>query len=203
MSKAIALRSGEWRIDDLDGGWVLRVRPSYVSWGEFIPRTRRGCLGLGIGAIFSLCVLSIFLPRGSALDASSSPRYAACILLWIVLGTALWWRMSPPPIVAEHRRANSEQRVEVGVANFENADGVFDTARLRTLRLTDAGALPSRFRLVFTGSAIPEAVFIGWPGLTEPIATEIRDCVLGRIDMTWASEQAALGRISPFSPPIV
>ena len=181
MGESGMLTPGEFRLESADSGWLLRVMPPRVSWTAFIPRTVRGWISLSIGLLISLFVLSIFTPRLGSQMASPTPVRVGFFLIWLLGGTALWWKISPPPIAAEYRRANSEFRVQVDGTQFDNGGGVYHVSHLSTLREVDEWALPGRVRLVFTGAAVPDAEFIGWPGLPPDLAAAVRRAVLDQL----------------------
>ena len=171
------LEPGEWHLVDDDAGWTLRVRP-VVAWTAFFPRSRRQWINVVIAGLFSLWILGILLPRPIT---PRSSLLGAVLLVWVAIAVAIWWRWAPPPIVAEHRRANAEQRVEVHGPRFDLAEGSFEVGRLNTLRLSSDGALPGRARLVFDGESVVAQALVGWPGLPEADASAARDAVLAKI----------------------
>lgn len=176
MAEEGELAAGEYRLEKTESGWSLRVLPPFASWTAFIPRTLRGWILLGLALLLSMCTLNMFTPHVRG-PINPSPLAGYCLTLWLVVGVGLWWRYAPPPIIAEYR-ANSLMHVDVENGHFDNGEGMFDVSHLASLRQTEQGALPGRVRLVFTGAVLPDAVFIGWPGLPPALATAIQHEVL-------------------------
>lgn len=160
-----------WHIEDCLDGWRLVVHPR-ISWRWFIPRTLTEWLTFS--SFFVLAYLSF---PGFVLNGAAWSLDNVLLTLGVLLGifgfyvAALWFIYVPPSI----RQVVEAQRpivVTIRSSSFECGEGVFQTDCLSSLRLDPIPRL-GRYRIVFTGTALKEALLIDWPGLPEDTAREV------------------------------
>jgi len=180
VSASSAIARGQWRLEDTDDGWVLRVRPR-VGIGEIIPFVR----SKGMVFIVAMTLISLFIGMGAIeipvpSRVLSQPTALVAVTL-VLVSIGGWLLYAPPPFVDEYLAANRMIELRAHGARLETAAGQFAMHRLSTLGLTGDGALPGRRRMVFVGEVTPSADLIGWPGLPEATAAEVLAAVKDRI----------------------
>jgi len=167
----VKLEGGEWRIDELPDGWVLRVRPR-VGLFEYAPQI----LPPGSRRVFwPLLALLTALPT----IIGHMPAGAAAILSALVCACGLSaWLL--PRLGGGYENVSRTMSVPFRGGAFDTIQGHFSISTLATLRTDCDDALPGRVRLVFDGHVVPGNDLIGWPGLDSETAEAVRQAVLAR-----------------------
>ena len=147
-----------------------------------MPGNLGGWIGVAVGAVLSLCWLMTSTPLSRIDEIRIDSPWSLLIFLFITLFClGLWWYGAPLPLVQDHRRANAEQEVAARDGKLVTAEGVFEMECLPSVRLSADGCLPGRYGLVITGDVVPVSALIGWPGLPQDVANEVRDALLARV----------------------
>lgn len=95
-------------------------------------------------------------------------------LVWMDWG---WFPLS----LEDYSRANGEWIVRASGGRVDVPDGSFELSCLRSTKVRSDGALDGWVRLVFSGSVVPEAALVDWPGLPPSDAEELLAAVLERV----------------------
>ena len=170
-----------WRIEELPNSFELLWRPQW-AWptGGFslyrLFSNARSRLVVQIG-FAALCVcLSLAGELGLFRPSLAFMLSAHACLVWLIMDLEL----------------NAERRVRIPVSGNlkvdpnwgaeRDSDGnVFPAACLSSVRLAPTRAGPKRFRLVFQTPSRREVQLVGFPGLPEDVACDLRDAVLGLV----------------------
>ena len=176
------LAPDSWRIDKLPNSCELLWRPQWAwpSGGFSLYRlfsNARSRLAVQIGFAASCVCLSLAGELGLFRPSLAFILSVNACLAWLIMDLEL----------------NAERRVRIPVSGnlkvdpnwgYErDSDGnVFPAACLASVCLAPTRAGPKRFRLVFQAPSGRQVQLVGFPGLPEDVACDLRDAVLGLVD---------------------
>ena len=175
------LAPDSWRIDQLPQSCELLWRPQW-AWptGGFslyrLFSNARSRLAVQIGFAAVCVCLSLAGELGLFRPSMAFMLSVTACLAWLIMDLEF----------------NAERRVRISVggnlkvdpnwgAERDSDGNVFPAACLSSVRLAPTRAGPKRFRLVFQAPSGREVQLVGFPGLPEDVACDLRDAVLGLV----------------------
>ncbi len=181
-----SLAPDEWRIEDQPSGWVLRYRPPVTRVFRWLPsvygrvpgflaspKVAMACLFVACAALFGA---QVFVVRWNA-SVQHGAFFALATLCFELFRQYLGSEIA----------LNAEQRIVVENGRVNNGAGLFPEPCLQSLRVAPSKRRSGRRTLMFSGASVPEAVFVGEPGLSEDATQQLLHAVLARVKQDCAN----------------